>query len=93
MSNSKGFAEADVPEQTGRTVIVTGTNANVGFEIARVLAARARASCRAAASRQGRRMPSRGSSGSRGSFPASRPPEFKHVVVSRCDYALFTSKR
>ncbi|EQC0056963.1 hypothetical protein ACY0L3_002579 [Klebsiella oxytoca] len=42
MSNSKGFAEADVPEQTGRTVIVTGTNANVGFEIARVLAARAR---------------------------------------------------
>jgi NAD(P)-dependent dehydrogenase (short-subunit alcohol dehydrogenase family) len=40
MSNSKGFTEADVPEQTGKSFIVTGANAGVGFEIARVLAAR-----------------------------------------------------
>ena len=68
MSNSKGFAEADVTEQTGRTFIVPGTNANVGFETARVLAATGAASFRAAASRQGHRMPSRGS---RGSNPAT----------------------
>jgi len=40
MSSSKGFTEADVPQQTGKTFIVTGANAGVGFEIARVLAAR-----------------------------------------------------
>jgi len=40
MSNSKGFTEADVPQQTGKTFIVTGANTGVGFEIARVLAAR-----------------------------------------------------
>jgi len=40
MSNSKGFTEANVPQQTGKTFIVTGANAGVGFEIARVLAAR-----------------------------------------------------
>src|SRR5438477_820370 len=40
MSNSKGFTEANVPKQTGKTFIVTGANAGVGFEIARVLAAR-----------------------------------------------------
>ena len=40
MSNSKGFTEADVPQQTGKSFIVTGANAGVGFEIARVLAAR-----------------------------------------------------
>lgn len=40
MSNSKGFTEADVPEQTRKSFIVTGANAGVGFEIARVLAAR-----------------------------------------------------
>src|SRR6266516_695304 len=39
MSNSKGFTEADVPQQTGKTFIVTGANTGVGFEIARVLAA------------------------------------------------------
>jgi len=39
MSNSKGFTEADVPQQTGKTFIVTGANAGVGFEIARVIAA------------------------------------------------------
>jgi NAD(P)-dependent dehydrogenase (short-subunit alcohol dehydrogenase family) len=40
MSNSKGFTEADVPQQTGKTFIVTGANTGVGFEIARVLATR-----------------------------------------------------
>ena len=40
MSNSKGFTEANVPQQTGKSFIVTGANAGVGFEIARVLAAR-----------------------------------------------------
>jgi len=40
MSNSKGFTEADVSKQTGKTFIVTGANTGVGFEIARVLAAR-----------------------------------------------------
>ena len=39
MSNSKGFTETNVPKQTGRSFIVTGANAGVGFEIARVLAA------------------------------------------------------
>src|SRR6266496_1418982 len=40
MSNSTGFTEADVPKQTGKRFIVTGANAGVGFEIARVLATR-----------------------------------------------------
>lgn len=40
MSKSKGFTEANVPQQTGKSFIVTGANAGVGFEIARVLAAR-----------------------------------------------------
>jgi NAD(P)-dependent dehydrogenase (short-subunit alcohol dehydrogenase family) len=40
MSSSKGFTEADVPQQTGKTFIVTGANSGVGFEIARVLAIR-----------------------------------------------------
>jgi len=40
MSNSKGFTEANVPQQTGKSFIVTGANTGVGFEIARVLAAR-----------------------------------------------------
>src|SRR6266487_3774664 len=39
MSNSRGFTEANVPEQMGKGFIVTGANAGVGFEIARVLAA------------------------------------------------------
>jgi len=63
MSNGKGFTEADVPQQTGKSFIVTGANAGVGFEISRVLAARARVSCSAAGSRPGRRMQLRGSSG------------------------------
>src|SRR5256885_8893215 len=40
MSDHKGFTEADVPDQSGKCFIVTGANAGVGFEIARVLAAR-----------------------------------------------------
>ncbi|MGZ2487335.1 NAD(P)-dependent dehydrogenase (short-subunit alcohol dehydrogenase family) [Rhizobium pisi] len=40
MSKTKGFTEANVPNQTGKTFIVTGANTGVGFEIARVLAAR-----------------------------------------------------
>lgn len=40
MSGSKGFTEADVAQQAGKSFIVTGANAGVGFEIARVLAAR-----------------------------------------------------
>src|SRR5216110_1088026 len=40
MSNSKGFTEADVPKQTGKSFIVTVANTGVGFEIARVLAAK-----------------------------------------------------
>lgn len=40
MSNSKGFTEADVPQQKGKSFIVTGANAGVGFEVARVLAAK-----------------------------------------------------
>jgi NAD(P)-dependent dehydrogenase (short-subunit alcohol dehydrogenase family) len=35
-----GFTEADVPDQTGKAVLVTGANAGIGFEIAHMLAAR-----------------------------------------------------
>ncbi|TCU30522.1 short subunit dehydrogenase [Rhizobium azibense] len=40
MSHSTGFTEANVPDQSGKTFIVTGANAGIGFEISRVLAAR-----------------------------------------------------
>lgn len=33
-----GFTESDVPDQSGCTFIVTGANAGLGFEVARVLA-------------------------------------------------------
>ncbi len=37
---SNGFTAADVPDQTGRTFLVTGANTGLGFETAKVLAAR-----------------------------------------------------
>src|SRR5206468_12688319 len=40
MSKPSGFTEADVPDQSGKCFIVTGANTGVGFEIARVLAAK-----------------------------------------------------
>ncbi|MCW2945106.1 MAG: family NAD(P)-dependent oxidoreductase [Actinoallomurus sp.] len=36
----QAWTEADVPDQTGRTAVVTGANTGIGLEIARVLAAR-----------------------------------------------------
>ncbi|MFG0401330.1 oxidoreductase [Pseudomonas sp. zjy_11] len=40
MQRHHGFTETDVPEQSGKCFIVTGANAGIGFEVARVLAAR-----------------------------------------------------
>lgn len=37
---SDAFTEASVPDQSGRTALVTGANSGIGFEAARVLAAR-----------------------------------------------------
>jgi len=37
---ARGFTERDVPDQHGRTAVVTGANTGIGFEAARVLAAR-----------------------------------------------------
>lgn len=41
------WTEADVPDQRGRTVVVTGGNTGLGFETARVLAARGATTVRA----------------------------------------------
>ena len=35
-----GFTDRDVPDQSGRTVLVTGANTGIGFETAKVLAGR-----------------------------------------------------
>lgn len=35
-----GFTAADVPDQSGRTIIVTGSNTGIGFEAAKALAAK-----------------------------------------------------
>jgi NAD(P)-dependent dehydrogenase (short-subunit alcohol dehydrogenase family) len=40
MIGRRGFTEANVPDQSGTCFIVTGANTGVGFEAARVLAAR-----------------------------------------------------
>jgi NAD(P)-dependent dehydrogenase (short-subunit alcohol dehydrogenase family) len=39
-SQSDSWTEADVPAQRGRTAVITGANTGLGFETARVLAAR-----------------------------------------------------
>src|SRR5499427_4850267 len=38
-STAGQWTEADVPDQCGRTAVITGGNSGIGFETARVLAA------------------------------------------------------
>ncbi|NKI98768.1 NAD(P)-dependent dehydrogenase (short-subunit alcohol dehydrogenase family) [Novosphingobium sp. SG707] len=37
---SEGFTTVDVPDQSGKCLIVTGANTGIGFEVASALAAR-----------------------------------------------------
>ena len=37
---TNGFTAADVPDQSGRTILVTGANTGIGFEASKVLAER-----------------------------------------------------
>ncbi|NIJ13511.1 NAD(P)-dependent dehydrogenase (short-subunit alcohol dehydrogenase family) [Saccharomonospora amisosensis] len=39
MAESSGWSESDIPDQTGRTALVTGANSGLGLRTARVLAA------------------------------------------------------
>jgi NAD(P)-dependent dehydrogenase (short-subunit alcohol dehydrogenase family) len=40
MRNERGWSATDIPDLAGRTAVVTGANAGIGLEIARVLAGR-----------------------------------------------------